>query len=55
MPPLSVIDDPNVLRNPCALISLSTCRIWYSPYHANVDDPPIIGCSELADHPPRCS
>ncbi len=39
MLPLPVIDDPNVLRNSCALISLSACRIWYSPYHANVDDP----------------
>jgi hypothetical protein len=53
MLPLSVIDDPNVLRNPCALNSLSACRISYSPYQTNADDPPLNGCSDLCDHPSR--
>lgn len=53
MLPLSVIHDPHVLRNPCALNSLSACRTSYSSSNTNVTDPPSISCSKLGDRPTR--
>ncbi len=53
MPPLTVIHDFDVLRDPYALIPLAACRNSRSPYNSNVAYPPIIGYSNLREHPPR--
>jgi len=53
MPPLTVIHDSDVLRDPYALISLAACRNSHIPYNSNAAYPPIITCSDLCEHPPR--
>ncbi len=52
MLPLTVIHDSEVLRNPCAIISLTACRNSRILYNTNATYPQIIACSDLCGHPP---
>ena len=53
MLPLTIIHNPDVLRDPYALISLAACRNARIPYNINATCPRIIDRSDLCEHPPR--
>ena len=52
MLPLNVIHDPDALRDPYALISLTACRNSHISYNTNATYPRIIGCWEPCEHQP---